>query len=170
MGLSLPGAGGCSGAGMAFSGAKAVVIGASAHVIAVRPVSSIREYGSVKLGEVTTDVGPICPSELIAAVRGAMQATFADNDTRKVFAGGGKTLVVNASCRFFKEKPLIGKEARLDLLVTLQDGQSQQEVGVLYIEGLSTSLRAHGKNDLAKKDAQELIEYLADRKQGKKEK
>ncbi len=148
-----------------------VVKGAEAHVDPIREVSPevLREYGKVTLGEVTTDVGPICPERVLEAVRMHTSAAFGTEAFKQVFPGGDKTLTVDLVCRFFKEKPLIGSESRLDAVASLLDGESKEEVGRLYIEGLSDSIRAHGLDDLARKNAQELTEYLMKRRAGERE-
>ena len=68
--------------------------------------------------------------------------------------------------RFFKKKSLIGKEGRLDLLAILVDGESQQEVGRLYVEGLSESPVHTGMDDMAAGVCKKLGKYLDDKKKG----
>jgi hypothetical protein len=164
----LVGVSGCGGFGAAKMGYKAIK-GADARIHPVRDIApaALQQYQTVSLGEVTTDVGRICPPEVLGEVRTAYREAFADEDFREAFPGGGRALTVHVVCRFFKEKPLIGKEARLDLLVTLVDAETGQEVGVVYVEGLSESLRAHGKSDLARENAKELATHLRRAKRGR---
>jgi hypothetical protein len=165
----LIGLSGCGGFGAAKAGYK-VFKGADASIHPVRDVSpaALQQYQMVSLGEVTTDVGRICPPEVQGEVRARLREAFSDEGFREMFPGGGRVLTAHVVCRFFKEKPLIGKESRLDMLVSLVDAETGQEVAVLYVEGLSDSLRAHGKSDLAKENAKELADYLRKSKRGRR--
>ena len=165
---------GCSGnpAGMVMSGGKAavrVIQGAEAKVHPLKDVSpaALADYREIRLGEVTTDVPALIPTGEIGVVRAEMGKELAGDGTRKHFPGGGKTLVANVSCRFLKERGTFGGDARLDMIVTLSDQQSQDELGRLFIEGVSKSPMAGKAEHMAKVNANELVDYLAKRQKGK---
>ena len=155
---------GCSPLGVARTGMK-IVKGVEADVLEIRPpaAAALRPFQSVRVGEVSTDVGPICPSELLAALRVQLPASLA-RETKDRFTGGGKTLVVDAVCRFFKKKSMVGSEGRLDLLVTLTDGEGGEPLGRVYVEGVTESPLHTGLDDMAKAVSKALARYLDDLK------
>ena len=155
-------------AGMAFKAAK----GADADATMIRgdfSPSRLDAYDALLLGDVTTDVPPICNSGVLAKIRRELGEVLADKDTRKLFPGGGKALKVNVLCRFFKEKGMIGGEGRLDWLVTLADNATGEAVGVVFVEGVSDSPVQHGASDMAKTNAKELVKFLKKAKRGGRE-
>jgi len=158
---------GC-GVGTAVSTGVKIIQGVQAHAIPLGTVSSsaLDGYETIKAGQVTTDVERICPSNVVAEVRMQMRAAFAD-ELSETFPGGGKTLTVNVACRFFKKKSLIGKEGRLDLLVTLVDAERNAELGRFYIEGISESPVHTGVDDMAEGTTRELSKFLKKLKKGK---
>ncbi|UCD28578.1 MAG: hypothetical protein JSV03_16095 [Planctomycetota bacterium] len=135
-----------------------------AGVIPVNDVSraTLKLYKTIQLGRVTADVDKLCPNECLTCIRKAMREAFAD-ELDDAFPGGGRKLVVDIVCRFFKDT---GNEGRLDLLVTLVDGRSKKELGKLYVEGVSDTDRVHKAGKLADETAEELTEYLKGRKEG----
>ena len=151
-----------SGAGAGITELK----GAEAKVIPIRDIApaAIQPYKTLALGQVTTDVAPIVTPECISGVRNAMQEQFADEDVKEHFPGGGKRLVVDVVCRFFKEQRFLGGDPRLDLLVTLTDGESKEVVGKYYVAGVSEAKLSGKLEHLAKENAKELWELLEDRK------
>ena len=157
---------GCIGA-VAGAGVK-IVQGVQADAIPLGKVASLTldGYETIKAGEVTTDVERICPSNVLAEVRMKMREAFAD-ELADLFPGGGKTLTVNAVCRFFKQKSLIGNEGRLDLLVMLVDAASNAELGRFYVEGISESPVHTGVDDMAEGTTKELAKFLKKLKRGK---
>ena len=156
------------GCGFAAGTGVKIIKGVQADAIPLGEVASLTLDGfeTVKVGQVTTDVERICPSNVQAEVRMKMREAFADALV-EVFPGGGKTLTVNAVCRFFKQKSLIGKEGRLDLLVSLVDASSSEELGRFYIEGISESPVHTGVDDMAEGTTQELAKFLKKLKEGK---
>ena len=139
--------------------------GVQADVLPIRDISpgTIARYNSVKVGDVTTDVGRICPPRVQTQVRAQMQIVFAEK-LKEQFTGGGSTLMVNAVCRFFKKKGRIGGEGRLDLLVTLVDSESNEPQGTFYVEGITGSPLHTDIEDMAKGVAKEVAKYLAEKK------
>jgi len=158
---------GCNPVGMAAKAGVSMVRGVQADVHPVRDVSrhALASYDRLKVGQVTSDVGRICSPPLITEVRKAMILALAD-ESRTRFTGSGKALVVNVVCRFYKQKSLIGQEGRLDLLAILVDQESGQEVGRLYLEGLTESPVHTGMDDMAKGVSRKLAEYLGEKKKG----
>ena len=158
---------GCGVGTVASTGVK-IIQGVQADAIPLGTLSSVtlEGYKTVKAGQVTTDVERICPSNVVAEVRMQMREAFADQ-LSEAFPGGGKTLTINVVCRFFKKKSLIGKEGRLDLLVTLVDAQQNKELGRFYIEGISESPVHTGVDDMAKGTNKELAKFLEKLKEGK---
>ena len=164
MGMMVALCSGCSPFSVAKAGLK-VVKGVDADVLPVRDVTTgkLSAYNTLKLGKVGSDLGPICPAEAISEVRAKARENFAD-ETKDSFKGGPKVLVANIAVRFFKKKGRIGGEGRLDLYVTLVDGESGEEVGRLYVEGISESPMHTGIDDMAKKTTEKLAKYLNKKK------
>ena len=144
-----------------------VVKGVDADVSPIRDISAgqLAGYNTLKLGDVTTDVGRICPHEVIQEIRRTAPREFAEN-TGKRFAGGAKILKADIVVRFYKKRGRIGGEGRLDLLVTLVDDASGQEIARLYVEGISESPLHTGIDDMVKKTTGALAKYLEHRKKG----
>jgi hypothetical protein len=164
---------GCDPASMAFTGGTMgikVFQGAQAkvHVLQDISVDAIRPYRSVEIGEVTTDIAPICTPREISEVRAAMREQFADPKFSQLFPGGEPRLLVDVVLRFFKEGTIFGKEPRLDLLVTFLDGTSRHEVGRVYVEGISQSPLQTKARHLAKADAVAIRDFLRNRREGRR--
>jgi hypothetical protein len=164
---------GCDPASMAFTGGQMgvkVFTGAQAkvHVLRDTSVEAMRAYRSVELGEVTTDVAPICTFEEISEVRLSLRGQFSEEKFIRYFPGGEPKLQVNVVLRFFKEGAIYGKEPRLDLLVTFLDAATRREVGRIYVEGISQSPLQTKTKHLAKADAQAIANLLRERKEGKR--
>ncbi|HPD32300.1 MAG TPA: hypothetical protein PLL20_20080 [Phycisphaerae bacterium] len=160
---------GCSPMSAAVSGAKVsmkVFTGAQAKAHPLEGLSpdALQPYRSIALGEVTTDVSPICTFDVLSEVRSALAEAFADEHLRRHFPGGKPRLVVNVVVRFFKQGNLFGKEPRLDLLVSFVDGSDGREVGRVYVEGISESPLETKARHLAAADAKELANLLRSRK------
>jgi hypothetical protein len=163
---------GCSPMSMAMSGGKTafrVVQGAQAKVRPLKDVSAadVAPYRSIRLGEVSTDVPALIPASQLGIVRTAMLQELGSEASLKRFPGHGKVLVANVVCRFLKERGTFGGEARLDLIVALADVETKNEVGRLFIEGISDSPIAGKAEDMAKAGAAELVDYLSKQQQGK---
>ena len=158
---------GCNPVSMATTGYTAVK-GANAHVNPIEGIkqSDLSGVDSLKFTDVTTDVTAVCPIDVLMAVRSGIQEALADENTKKVFPGGGKSLTLDVACRFYKHKPTIGKEGRLDLLVTFvtPDGKV---LGRVFVEGINESMRETKPEAMAKKNAEKLVEYLNKIKTGK---
>lgn len=159
---------GCSGNPMAMAGtagktAFKAVKGAEAEAtpIHIESASALGAYKGVRLGQVTTDVPPICTPEVMGKIREGIREGMSHEDVRKKFPGGEKTLDLNILCRFYKGKGLMGGEGRLDWLVTLVDGRSHEQMGVVFIEGVSGSPLEHGAADMAKENTRELVKFLS---------
>jgi hypothetical protein len=164
---------GCDPASMAFTGGQMgvkVFTGAQAKIHVLQGISSeaIRSYRSVEVGEVTTDVQPICTFEEISEVRMALHGRLSEEKFRRSFPGGEPRLQVNVVLRFFKEGAIYGKEPRLDLLVTLVDAATRRDVGRIYVEGISQSPLETKAKHLAKADAEAIADLLRERKEGKR--
>ncbi|HOA75863.1 MAG TPA: hypothetical protein PLQ89_20820 [Phycisphaerae bacterium] len=160
---------GCSGGGNPISMvgtagkvAFKVIRGAEAEVTPIRmgTPGSLAGYRTLQLGEVTTDVPPICTPQVLTMVRGGIRKGLRHADVIKAFPGGGKTLRFDVQCRIYKEKGLLGGEGRLDWLVTLVDAESNEEVGVVFIEGVSESALEYGADDIAEENTRELAKFL----------
>jgi len=151
---------GCNPVSMATSGYKAVK-GANAHVYSIEAPqqADLTGFESLKFTDVTTDVSAVCPIDVLMAVRSGMQEVLANEETKKVFPGGGKSLTLDVTCRFYKQKPTIGKEGRLDLLVTLVTPEGRV-LGRVYVEGINESMRETKPEAMAKKNTEKLVEYL----------
>lgn len=163
---------GCSPMSAAMSGAKVgvkVFTGAQAkiHVLQDVPAGTIRSYRSVELGEISTDVEPICTFSEISEVKLALREQLAEPEFRREFPGGEPRLVINAVLRFFKEGRIYGKEPRLDLLVTFVDAGTGRTLGRIYVEGISESPLETEAKHLAKADAEAICDLLRKRKEGK---
>lgn len=171
-GLALSGLAGCSSSptGMIMSGGKAayqVIGGAEAKVRPLRGASpaGLAAYRAVRIGEVTTDLPGIVSDAALRMVRTDMGLGLAEK-SKEGSAGGRKGLVAQVVCRFAKERGMFGGEARLDMLVTLVDDQTGNEVARVFIEGLSRS-PLHGKIEhMAKENGKELARYLSRRQKG----
>lgn len=161
---------GCNPVSMAISGGKFAaqeVIGAEAKI---RPLAEFTKaqaeaYRAIRIGEVTTDVPAIVPAEKMAIIRTEMELKLTE-ESKKLFPEGGKTLIANVAARFLKERGTFGGEARLDMIATLVDADTQEEVARLFIEGISKSLTAGKVDDMAKENARELLRHLAKRQKG----
>jgi len=127
--------------------------------LGVIPHAALEAYDSVEVGDVTTDVPEICPPILLTEVESKLVEAFAER-LAEVFPGGGKSLVVDAVCRYYKKKSRIGSEGRLDLLVTLRDSATSQSVGRFFVEGISESPLHTGMDDMAKGTAKEVAKHL----------
>lgn len=161
---------GCSPMSAAVSGAKVsmkVFTGAQAKVYPLDGLSpdAVRPYQSVALGQVTTDVSPICPFDVLSEVRSALAETFADEQLRRHFPGGKPQLVANVVVRFFKQGSPFGREPRLDMLVSFVDATDGREIGRVYVEGISESPLETKARHLAAANAEELGSLLRHRKQ-----
>ncbi len=162
---------GCSPVSVAATAAGAaykVVRGAEANATLISGTAraGLAPYRTLRLGEVTTDVPPICTPDVLARVRGAIIEQLGDEDTARMFPGGGRTLRFDVLCRFFKERGLIGGEGRLDWMVTLREVTDGEVVGVIFVEGVSGSPLQHGVRDMARENTKELVKYLDRRRQG----
>ncbi len=166
--------GGCGGGGpnplalvggQVFKAAK----GADADVTMIQTpdLSGVKSAEELQLGEVTTDVPPICTEQVLAKVRTAIMTYLSGPDTRKVFPGGSPALRMNVQCRFFKEKGVIGGEGRLDWLVTLVDAESGVACAVLFVEGVSESPIQHGIGDMSTENTQALVKAMERIRRGK---
>jgi hypothetical protein len=170
LGLTFLLPGGCSPISAAKVGYTAIK-GASARLYTIEAVTgaTLKEYQAIEVGEVTTDLKEVVSNYCLIAVENALEQAFM-KDLGEVFPGNGdKKLAVDVVVRFFKEKPLLGKEARLDMLVTFVDAQGGNVQGKLYVEGFSNSISARGADELAAENADELVDYLLEQ-MGKKEK
>jgi hypothetical protein len=143
--------------------------GAQADVTPIRipDRQALATYRSLQLGQVTTDVPPICTPKIMDKVREGLREGLSKESVRKAFPGDGPTLKVNIVTRFCKAKGAIGGEGRLDWLVTLVDGTTGEEVGILHVEGVSGSPLQHGVSDMAEENTGELVKFL--RKKAHKE-
>jgi hypothetical protein len=153
--------GGCSPLSAAKAGYTAIK-GASARVYPIDAVTrtTLEKYQGIEVGQVSTDLEAVVSDYCVIAVENAFEEAFS-KELDVAFAGDGeKKLLANIVVRFFKEKPLVGKEARLDVLVTLVDDQDGEPVAKFYVEGFSNSIRARDADDLARENADEFAEYL----------
>jgi len=146
-----------------FTGAQAKI-----HVLQGMSGGAIGSYRSVELGEVSTDVEPICTFGEISAVRLALRDQLADARFRREFPGEEPKLILNVVLRFFKRGHVYGKEPRLDLLVTFVDAASGRAVGRIYVEGISQSPLETEAKHLAKANAEAICDLLRDYKTGKR--
>jgi hypothetical protein len=160
------GAVGCSPVSMVTGGYKALK-GASAYVYEIEPVTrdELRPYDSLETGTFDTDLEPLVPPRVVRFSELAMRNTFSAQ-LAEAFPGDGAVLVLNVTVRFFREKPLIGKEARLDWLVDFVDKESGKHIGKLYVEGVNTSLRELKPEEMGRKNTRELADFLRKRKAG----
>lgn len=149
-------------AGSAGKTAFKAVRGAQADAVPIRMSSpgSLAGYRSIRLGEVTTDVSPICTPEVLGKVRNGIREGLDDDEVRKAFPGGGKVLRMDVVCRLYKERGTFGGEGRLDWMVTLVDAETDEAVGVMFVQGESESALRHGAGDMAKANTKELVKYL----------
>lgn len=158
---------GCSPVGMATTGVQ-IVRGVQSRVIPLEGAApaAFEPYNSVRLGEVTTDVPPICTPEVLAAVRKSIPEALG-REAMTAFPGGSPALVLDVTCRFYKRRSIIGAEGRLDLAVVFRDAETGEQVGRIYVEGLTQSPLHTGLDDMARGVARELARFLRDRKQGR---
>ena len=124
--------------------------------------SRLVAYNTLKLGNVGSDIGRLCPEEVIAEVRKAAPKIFAER-TKKHFKGGPKILTANIVVRFYKKKDLLGA-GRLDLLATLVDGESGTEIGKVHVEGITESPVHTGIDDMVEETTKKLADYLTKKK------
>ncbi len=154
------------GCGVVVSTGVKAVRGVQAEVLPIRDLTpgTLAAYNTLKLGEVSSDIHPICPGNVIAEIRKAAPKQFAE-ETEKRFKGGPKVLQANIVVRFYKKKGLMG-EGRLDLLATLVDAESGTEIGKVLIAGITESPVHTGIDDMAEKTTEKLAEYLDKKKKG----
>jgi len=141
--------------------------GVKTHAIEIDaiPVTTLDPYQTLTVGSVTTDVGPICPVSLVSEVNS--QLIEACNERLEdVFSGGDKSMTIDVVCRFYKKKSLIGKEGRLDLLVTMLDTSTRQQIGRFYVEGITESPLHTGEDSMAKGLAKGVAKHLKKLKEG----
>ncbi len=163
---------GCDPMSAAMSGAQVgvkVFTGAQAkiHVLQGMSAEAISPYRSVELGEVSTDVEPVCTFAEVSEVKRALTEQLTGSKFRREFPGEEPRLVVNVVLRFFKRGDIFGKEPRLDLLVTFVDGGTGGAVGRIYVEGISQSPLQSEARHLAKADAEAIADLLRERKEGR---
>ncbi|MEP0843567.1 MAG: hypothetical protein HRF43_12765 [Phycisphaerae bacterium] len=163
---------GCSTTGMIVSGGKMavqVITGAEAKVRPLEDLSTVRarDYNAIRLGEVTTDVPAIIPAAKLAIIRTEMEVELGE-ESKKNLRESGKALVAKVAARFLKERGTFGGEARLDMIATLTDAESGEELARLFIEGISKSPTAGKTEHMAKENAKELVKYLAKKQKGEK--
>jgi len=120
-------------------------------------------YNTLKLGSVSSDIGWLCPNEVIAEVRRFAPKFFAER-TKKNFKGGPKVLTANIVIRFYREYDLLSGTGRLDLLATLVDAGSGAEVGKVYVEGITESPVHTGIDDMAEETTKRLADHLTKKK------
>ena len=125
--------------------------------------SGLVAYNTLKLGTVGSDIGQLCPEEVIAEVRKAAPKIFAER-TKKNFAGGPKILTANIVVRFYRQYDLLSGTGRLDLLATLVDAESGTEIGRVYIEGITRSPVHTGIDDMVEETTKRLADYLEEMK------
>lgn len=149
-------------AGSAGKVAFSSIRGAEADVTAIEVPdrTALAAYKSLRAGEVTTDVPPICTPEVVRKVGAGLRKGLTGDRARDAFPGGDRTLTVDVLCRFYKGKGVIGGEGRLDWLVTLCDADSREPLASIFVEGVSSSPLQHGAEDMAEENAKELIRYL----------
>lgn len=166
--LWLIAAAGCSPVSMVTGGYKALK-GASAYVYEIEPLTreTIETYDGLDVGRFDTDLDPLVTPQVVRFSEMAMRRTHPER-LSEVFSGGGKTLVFNVTVRFFREKPLIGKEARLDWLIDCVDKETGERIAKLYVEGVNTSLRELKPEEMGVENTKELLDFLIERKTGKK--
>ena len=157
--------GGCNPISMAARTGAKIVKGVDADVLPIRDVTAgtLSGYNTLKLGKVSTDIGGLCPPEVISQIQRTAPEIFVE-EAGKRFRGGPNVLQADICVRFFKKKGQIGGEGRLDLLVTLVDGNNGTEVGKLYVEGITESPLQTGSLDMVKKTTKKLAAYLDKRK------
>lgn len=155
-------------AGTAGKAAFQAVRGAEADVTIIQAPdrATLAAYKTIRAGEVTTDVPPICTPEVMRKVGIGLHKGLASNRAQEAFPGGGATLMVNVVCRFYKGKGMIGGEGRLDWLVTLSDAESKEPVALVFVEGVSNSPLEHGAEDMAEENAKELMKFLRKHRKG----
>jgi|GEM_PF-5872572 len=153
---------GCS---MAVSTGVQVVKGVDAEVYAIEDVGAGRlaPYNTLKLGHVSTDIGPLCPPEMSSQIQEIAPRKLAE-ESGDQFRGGPKILRADIAVRFYKKKGLLG-EGRLDFLVTLVDAESGAQVGKLYVEAITESPVHTGIDDMVKKATSDLAKYLKKKKE-----
>ncbi len=122
--------------------------------------SKLAAYNTLKLGKVSSDIGRLCPDEVIAEIRKSAPRLFAER-TKKRFKGGPKTLTANIVVRFYREYDLLSGTGRLDLLATLVDAEGGTEIGKVYVEGITESPVHTGIDDMVEETAKKLADYLA---------
>ena len=151
---------GCGVTSVAKMGYKTVRgVDADAIPLETIPAGALAPYGTVQVGQVTTDVGPICPASLLTEVRNQMRDVFAERLT-VTFPGAGRSLTIDVVCRYYKKKRRIGNEGRLDALVHLKDAETGRQVGRFYVEAISESPLHTGEDDMAEELAKEIAKHL----------
>ncbi len=155
----------CGGCETAAKTGFKVAKGVDAEVLPISGAltpSTLAPYNTLKLGNVSTDIGRLCPAGVIAEVRKSAPKIFAER-TREHFGGGPKILTANIVVRFYKKKDLLGA-GRLDLLATLVDAGSGTEIGKVHIEGITESPVHTGIDDMVEETIKRLADYLTKKK------
>lgn len=122
--------------------------------------SKLAAYNTLKLGKVSSDIGRLCPDEVIAEIRKSAPKFFAER-TKKRFRGGPKILKANIVVRFYRKYDLLKGTGRLDLLATLVDAESGTEISKVYVEGITESPVHTDIDDMVEETTKRLADYLA---------
>jgi len=153
----------CAGCQTAGKTGFRVAKGVDAEVLPISGAltpSKLAAYNTLKLGKVSSDIGRLCPDEVIAEIRKSAPRFFAER-TKKRFKGGPKILTANIVVRFYREYDLLSGTGRLDLLATLVDAEGGTEIGKVYVEGITESPVHTGIDDMVEETAKKLADYLA---------
>jgi len=135
----------------------------------VQPISGffaprkLAPYNTLKLGNVSSDIGQLCPDEVITEVRKFAPKFFVER-TKKNFKGGPKVLTAHIVVRFYRKYDLMKGTGRLDLLATLVDAESGTEIGKVYVEGITESPVHTDIDDMVEETTKRLADYLTKRK------
>ncbi len=121
-------------------------------------------YNTLKLGNVDSDIGRLCPNEVIVEIRKSAPKVFTER-TKKTFRGGPKVLTANIVVRFYRKFDLLSGTGRLDLLATLVDTESGTEIGKVYVEGITESPVHTGIDDMVEETTKRLTDYLTKKKE-----
>lgn len=139
-----------------------VAKGVQAEVLPINDAltfTRIDDYNTLKLGKVDSDIGQLCPDEVLVEIRKSAPRIFAER-TQESFRGGPKVLTANIVVRFYRKFDLLSGTGRLDLLATLVDSESGTDIGKVYVEGITESPVHTGIDDMVEETTKRLADYL----------
>ena len=135
--------------------------GAKADVSFVRDIGdrALAEYQSVEFEAARSDVGQVCPPQVLQAWN--RHAVEQQAELAEYFPGGPPTLRIESEIWFFKEKGLLG-QAECLARVRIRDDETLK--ADLIVQALSKSFRAGDESALTDAAVQAIGKFLKNQK------